>query len=151
VGYGVQEGIQRYNDPVKYQYALMLSVFNGVTITPYIQLGLGAGLDIWKYRIFLPVYLDLRANLLKRANTPFFEVLVGYALGWMNGQEGAGLGGAITGIGAGGRFKISEKQSMVVSLGYRFQQSRLWQEVAGVKSKATIDAYFINLRMGIFF
>ena len=150
-GLGLLEGLDRYKDTAQGQYSVMLSVFNGITISPIIQLGIGAGLDVWNYRIFLPIYLDLRVNIIKKVNSPFLYVNTGYALGWMNGTPGVGIGGAMAAIGAGAKFRISTKQIMVLSLGYHFQQTRQWQVNNGVESKATRDAHFINLKVGLIF
>jgi hypothetical protein len=150
-GLGMLEGLERYKDTAQGQYSVMLTVFNGITITPFIQLGIGAGLDMWKNRIFLPIYLDLRVNIIKKVNSPFLYFNTGYSLGWITGVKGVDLGGAIAAIGAGAKFRISTKQIMVLSLGYRFQQTRQWQVNNRVENKATRDAHFINLKMGLIF
>lgn len=149
-GFGYSEGINEAVNPAQQQGMVGLSMFNGVTITPYIQLGLGTGLEFWRNRGFLPIYLDLRTNLLKSTETPLFYVSAGYSAGWMTGEEGLGLGGAMAGIGAGAKFRIN-RLTMVASLGYRFQQVRQWQVVNKVQSKATIDSHFLVLKTGVFF
>jgi len=150
-GIGQSEGVDRFMDPLQDQYLLMLTIFNGFTITPFIQLGIGLGLNFWRQRIFLPVYLDLRANVLKYNNTPFIFVNLGYSLSWIPGEANDNLGGAYAGLGAGAKFKISNRQLMVISLGYLFQQARQWQEIQRVKSKATFDSNFINMKIGFVF
>jgi len=151
LGSGLLEGLDRYRDSPRRQFSVMLSTFNGVTITPYIQLGVGVGLEIWSSRGFIPVYLDFRSNILKRENTPFFYVNAGYSPGWINGEKGIGFGGAFAGIGAGVRIKIHGRKLMVFSLGYRFQQTRQWQVMNGVQTKATLDAHFVSLKVGFVF
>ncbi len=129
---------------------MMATTMNGFTISPYIQLGIGTGLELWKTRGFIPVYLDLRANILKYMSSPFFYVNVGYAPGWVKGETGMGLGGAMAGIGAGAKFKTS-KVVLVLAVGYRFQQTRVWEVVNLVRSKGTLDANFFVIRAGVFF
>jgi hypothetical protein len=151
LGAGVLEGLDRYRDTAYTQYSLMISVSNGFTISPYFYLGIGLGGEKWGSRIFLPVCLDLRSNLLKADNSPFVYLNTGYSLGWIVGQKGAGFGGALLGLGAGAKFRISKRQLMMISLGYRFQQTREWIESNAVDSKATRDSHFICLKTGITF
>jgi len=151
LGSGLLEGLDRYRDPPQSQFSVMLSTFNGVTITPYIQMGVGVGLEIWSSRGFIPIYLDFRSNILKCENTPFFYVNAGYSPGWIHGETGLGFGGAIAGIGAGARVKIYRRLLMVFSLGYRFQQTGRWQVMNGVQTKATLDAHFVSLKLGFIF
>jgi len=151
IGVGLLEGLDRYLDAPQKKYSIQLSVFNGLTLTPYIQLGISIGLDLWKSRAFLPICLDLRANFLKKVNSPFIYCHAGYSPGWQVGERGMGLGGATAGYGAGAKFRFSRKLIMVVSMGYRFQQTRLWQVNHGVTSKATIDAHMVNFRTGFIF
>jgi hypothetical protein len=60
-------------------------------------------------------------------------------------------GGAFSGIGAGGKFRIDSKRIIVMSVGYRFQQLRQPQELNGVATKATIEANFLSVRIGFLF
>jgi hypothetical protein len=150
VGLGYSEGLGRNQASVQKQFSMMATTMNGFTISPYIQLGIGTGLELWKTRGFIPVYLDLRANILKYMSSPFFYVNVGYAPGWVKGETGMGLGGAMAGIGAGAKFKTS-KVVLVLAVGYRFQQTRVWEVVNLVRSKGTLDANFFVIRAGVFF
>lgn len=150
-GLGMLEGTIRYKDTAQGQYSIMLSVFNGFTISPVIQLGLGAALDVWTHRVFLPIYLDLRINMMKHDNTPFLYFNPGYSLGWITGTTGLGYGGAMAGIGAGAKFRVSDKQVMVIALGYHYQQIRELQVNNRVEIKATRDAHFISLKIGLIY
>lgn len=150
-GLGLLEGLDRYLDSPQAQYSVMLSVFNGFKLSPIILLGLGIGLDVWNSRIFLPFYLDFRANFLRKDNTPFIYINTGYSLGWKSGSSGMDMGGAIAGIGIGAKFRVSPKNLMSVSLGYRFQQTRQYDVYYGVTSKSTLDAHLMNLKIGLAF
>ena len=150
VGLGYSEGINAKLESAQKQFSISMVTMNGLTISPYIQLGLGTGLELWRNRGFIPIYFDLRANVLRHKGTPFFYANVGYAPGWMKGETGMGLGGAMAGLGAGARFSTG-KLALVVSFGYRFQQTRLWQVVNQVRSKATLDANFFAIKAGVFF
>jgi hypothetical protein len=149
LGIGLLEGLDRYKDTAYTQYSLLISASNGFELSPYIYLGIGVGLEVWRSRLFLPLYLDFRSNLLKTDNSPFLYVNAGYALGGIVGQRGAGLGGAMAGLGGGAKFRFSKRLVMVVSLGYRFQQTGEWLEYHNVRSKATRDGHFITLKTGL--
>ncbi len=149
--WGLSEGLDRYMDEPTQEYSVMLSVFNGFTITPNVQLGAGVGLDIWQYRRFLPLYLDFRFNVLKTVNTPFLFTHVGYAPGWIVGESGAGWGGATVSIGVGGKFRCSSWLKMTLALGYRYQQTRVARQTGTVEVKATEDAHLISFRVGMLF
>lgn len=150
-GIGKSEGVDRNLDLSRDEYSIMHSCFNGFTLTPYIQLGVGVGLDAWRDRVFLPFYLDLRSNLLRKNNSPFFYFHSGYAYGWLVSEIHGNFGGAYVGIGAGGKFRINSKMIIVMSAGWRFQQLRQPQELNGVATKATIDANFLSVRIGFLF
>jgi len=150
-GVGLLEGLDRYKDTAKGQSYFMLTVFNGFTLSPYIQLGITLGVEIWNTRIFSPVYMDFRSNILKTANSPFVYLDLGYSLGWMHGQAGGGLGGGTAGLGAGGKIMLTRKQALVLSAGYNLQQTREWITDHNVVSKAVRDAHFFVLKAGILF
>jgi len=150
VGLGYSETLSRVDSLAQKQFSLIMTTMNGFSITPYIQLGLGTGVELWKGRGFIPIYFDLRANILRYTGTPFFYANVGYAPGWVKGETGIGLGGAMAGLGAGARFPTG-KVTMVVSIGYRFQQTRVWEVRNHVRSKATLDANFFVFKAGLFF
>ncbi|MEI6884099.1 MAG: hypothetical protein WCO02_06405 [Bacteroidota bacterium] len=150
-GLGLLEGIDRYKDPPQSQYSVMLSVFNGFRFSPIILLGLGTGLEVWNNRIFLPFYIDFRANFLRTENSPFIYLNTGYSIGWKSGDYGLGLGGAMAGLGVGAKFRVSSKNLMTIALGYHFQQTRQHDVNNSVTTKSTLDAHLMNLKVGLVF
>jgi hypothetical protein len=148
---GLLEGPDWKKDTAESQYSVMLCVSNGLTLSPYIYLGIGVGFDIWRDRKFIPVYLDFRSYFLKSVSSPFLYFNLGYSAGWMENNNQPEFGGATAGIGAGGKFKLTGTKSIVVSLGYRFQQTREWEIHNNVETKATRDAHFISFKAGLVF
>lgn len=148
---GLVEGLNRYLQLPEDQYSVMLSVFNGVTISPYFQMGIGTALEVWKKRGFLPVYGDFRLNFLKTASSPFLYINTGYAPGWRTGWSGYGYGGAMAGIGVGCKIKIARnmKQILTFAIGYRFQQIR--QPLVTSEIKSTIDSHLLSFKAGVMF
>lgn len=150
-GQGLLEGVDWKKDTAESEYSVMLSVSNGLTLSPHIYLGIGVGFEVWRARKFIPVYLDFRSCFLKTANSPFLYFNLGYSAGWMENNSQPEFGGAMAGIGAGGRFAITRNKSIVVSLGYRFQQTREWDLNNNVEVRGTRDAHFISFKAGLIF
>lgn len=151
LGWGLSEINDQPRNILQKRLSFQLSTINGLTLSPYIHLGLGTGVEFWNNRGFIPIFLDLRTNLLKKKNTPFGYLDVGYSPGWINGEDGLGFGGALVAIGVGAKISVTGKMGIVVSLGYRFQQTRQWQANYNVRSIAILDTQFIALKAGVLF
>jgi hypothetical protein len=149
-GTGLASGLEA-SDGYFYEYAIGLSVVNGIAITKYVYLGLGIGFETWSTRVFVPFYLDLRVNWFRKVNTPFFYFDGGYAYSWLTNMGHSDYGGATAGLGCGGKFRVSPKTVMTLSLGYRYQQARDIQELHGVVTKGVFDANFVTFRAGLIF
>ena len=150
-GQGLLEGFEWKKDTAESQYAITLSVFNGIILSPYIYLGIGTGIELWRLKKFIPIYLDFRSNLFKSANTPFLYVNAGYSPGWDGAEKRPDFGGAMAGIGAGAKIRLSKKQLITLSLGYRFQETHEKVVHNLVETKGVRDAHFVNFRMGFIF
>jgi hypothetical protein len=131
------------------EYAFLVTVFNGFTINPTLQLGIVTGLNVWKNRIMVPVLADLRVNLMKRVTTPFIYGNAGYSLGWTDITDGTGLGGGTGGVGAGARIRIARKQMILISLGYMYQGRGSGSE--GSYGSSGSGSNFIMFKTGLLF
>jgi hypothetical protein len=151
VGLGQTEGKDRFKDLSTGETTFQLSTINGYTLSPYITLGLGTGFEFWTNRSFVPFFFDLRTNLFRKENTPFAYVDAGYSLGWINGELGASFGGALVGLGVGGKFGFGKKAAIIFSLSYCFQQINQWEVNNYIRAKTTMDAYFFKIRTGMIF
>jgi len=150
-GLGKLRGPDRVTDDDQAAWSAMFTVFNGFTLSPYVQLGLSTGIELWSTRFFIPVFVDLRVNFMDRDNSPFAYLNGGYSIGWKQGSPGTGYGGGMAAAGLGAKFRISPKNLMLVSLGYMFQQTLLYSPQSSGGSRITIDAHLLNVRIGLMF
>jgi len=137
-----------YNNTIKSQRSINLNVLNGFNINPYLQLGIGAGIDFWNKLVFVPVYADFRVTILQRNTTPFIFLNGGYSFGFLNSAPD-GFGGVTAGAGGGVKIEISQNRILVISLGYRLQQTR--QVQPNYPLMIHRDTQFIVLKMGLEF
>ena len=96
-----------------------IQTVNGVLINPNFSLGLGIGVDKYKFATFVPIFADIRAYFLRSDVTPYFVGAIGYSLSFDSGSKG----GLFVNPSLGVRFTVSPKAALDFSLGYRLQQS----------------------------
>ena len=111
---------------------ISVSVSQGVQIVSQFYIGAGAGLNVFfklkKYKydyvyisdalkqpfVAIPLFLDLRTTFLKKKNSPFLNLKVGYTIG--------GIKGVYVSPIFGGRFGIGERLGVFIGLGYEYQK-----------------------------
>jgi hypothetical protein len=60
-----------------------VSQFMGFQLSPYFALGLGLGFEYWTVKnAFVPIYADLRFNMMERKISPHAYLNIGYANRW---------------------------------------------------------------------
>jgi hypothetical protein len=93
----------------------------GYLVNPYFSAGIGTGLMfIPDESIQLPLYADLRYNMIKKSVTPFISTGVGYSFGLTNTSYNRG--GLLVNANLGIKFFVSPKTAMNFSLGFRYQE-----------------------------
>lgn len=105
---------------------LTLQSVNGIKYKTWFA-GAGVGVDGY-YRASLPVFLDVRKDLLKKKETPFLYADVGYhfvldtkdRLNQWYGNE-YNKGSMYTDVGVGYRFGFTKVGNFVVSAGYSYK------------------------------
>ncbi|TNE55700.1 MAG: hypothetical protein EP338_02705 [Bacteroidetes bacterium] len=108
----------------------ILQVENGVQLTPRWSVGMGAGLEALNWEGYVPIYGMTRFNLLRKRDSPFAEVMLGYEMpmtDWSVKQKAFTTGLRIGAIKyTGKRFGIQS------TLAYRFtyltEQSDRWED-----------------------
>lgn len=105
---------------------LTLQSINGIKYKTWFA-GAGVGVDGY-YRPSLPVFLDVRKDLLKKKETPFVYADVGYHFvldtkDQLNQWYGNtyGKGSMYTDVGIGYKFGLTSKSRLVVSAGYTYK------------------------------
>lgn len=98
---------------------------------PYFTLGLGVGVDVWRYTAFIPLYAHMNVNFINKPVTPHFYLNAGYAFKWYVSEKPEkgtkvihgnrpGLQGE-TGIGV--KIKMKENLAFYLLAHYKLQQS----------------------------
>ena len=58
------------------------NIVGGYLFNPHVYVGFGVGFDIWPGGKTLPLFIDTRFNILEDNITPYFQIDLGYSLGW---------------------------------------------------------------------
>ncbi|WP_075558902.1 hypothetical protein [Parabacteroides timonensis] len=105
---------------------LELTTSHGRQFTPYFFTGIGVGIhyymDMWwngENIPFIPLFLDLRGNLMQGSIVPFIGLKGGYTFVADGEFRGGGLYAAPS---VGVKYMLSETFALNLSLGYSFQQ-----------------------------
>jgi hypothetical protein len=103
--------------------------------------GAGVGIDFYRFRT-IPVFLDIRRNILLKQHSPFLYADIGINFPWLRGfetpsyYEGQDFKGRLyfdTGLGY--NFNISGKHRLLLSAGYTEKR---------IREKRTVQTYCIN-------
>lgn len=137
---------------------LKFNVINGYQFNPYFSVGIGTGFRYYEYYGYygysegeedtwlIPFFADLRANFVDGPISPYLSVGIGYSFNASDDFKGAGfIFNPVVGI----NFKITEKQSMHIGLGFELQNmGKLKRYSGGVfvdETAKNCNAFSINL------
>lgn len=116
VEFGYQYGLNYADDKIKVNF------INGYQFNPYLSLGLGTGLRYYlEDYLIMPFFVDFRTNLTRHSASPYLALGLGYSFDVSDGFDGLGF---IFSPSAGYRFKVSQRSSLYIGLGYEMQN---WQ------------------------
>lgn len=115
-----------------------LTTSHGYQFTPYFFTGAGIGIhyymDMWwngDNVPFIPLFIDLRGNLMQGSIVPFIGLKGGYSLVVDDGLYGGGLYAAPS---VGVKYMLSETLALNLSLGYSYQQDE-GDNISGISIK----------------
>ena len=116
VEWGYQVGIGDYG-----MNRLKLDIINSEQINPYFSLGLGTGARYFfdAEAVVIPIYVDIRANLINRTVSPYLSLGIGKSFEATNRFEGVGFFFNHT---FGVSFKVANKSAINVGIGYEMQR-----------------------------
>ena len=106
--------------------AFMLQTINGVKKDKWFA-GVGTGLDYYKERT-VPLFLDIRRDLINRMNTPFVYADAGINFSWLNSlqkqqkQFPTSSPGLFYDLGIGWKLSGKNNRGFIFSAGYSFKQ-----------------------------
>ena len=107
-------------------YLFGIQTINGYLINPKINIGVGVGIQSVGGSSFyyIPLFADFRTYFLKSKSTPFFSTGLGYSFS-TDKAKGSGVneGGVFINPSFGGKFFISNKTAINISVGYLYQQT----------------------------
>jgi hypothetical protein len=122
--------------------------------------GIGAGVDWYGIR-GVPVFLDLRKDVFKTPNSPYFYVDGGVHLAHMNNEKDQWFNysysnGFYSDVGFGFRIGISQRNKLLLSGGYSYKDGikyQKWKCVDGVSCgvntfRYTSSLHRMTLKMG---
>lgn len=137
-----------------------ISQFMGYQFSPYFMLGLGVEFDYWTKprNIFVPIYLDLRVNMMSGDFAPHWYLNVGYGSRWsVDSKTVSAYGinsktyvvhGAKSGImlesGLGIKANVGYSNALILTFTAKAQESALKYHDPATDSGGTQDKYFAN-------
>jgi cytochrome c biogenesis protein CcdA len=137
---------------------LSLQSTNGYRWKPWLATGLGVGLSLYPQGTLLPVFAEVRSDLLKRALTPHFYAQAGYSFAlkstsdndWR--REHRVKGGIMLDVGTGIKINTRSGFGYTFTAGYRVQQSEESYLVNSDTRIEQLNVYQrISLQAGIMF
>ncbi|MBQ9639970.1 MAG: hypothetical protein IJV06_00190 [Bacteroidaceae bacterium] len=109
-----------------------LSTTHGYQINPYVFAGVGAGVNCYrksgKTSWGVPIFADVRGNLLNNSISPFLDLKIGYSV--------ADISGFYFSPSIGCRFAISQKAAFTLSIGYEMQKGKALNFINDVINKS---------------
>ncbi len=134
-----QDSIQKIKAPVRFQSLLQAGLLSGGTESAFevqsingiqwktFSAGIGIGIDNYVFRT-IPLFIDLRADILKKHNTPFIFTDAGIQFSWV--QEGQKLSylnteyksGFYFNAGAGYKITVLKRSAIVLSTAFSLKK-----------------------------
>ncbi len=177
--YGIQyissfsfhNGIQSIEIPGK-KLPNNLSIFSlhqvvGYLFNPHFSIGMGLGFEKWRRTSFIPIYADVRLNLLRGRYSPTMMLNLGYSSKWYESPRPDPvervINGATEGLffegGIGVRVMFQEAKSVFFAITYKMQESDIKysdDDNSGLSHLTTNQAkkvkyQFVGARVGMIF
>ncbi|MCQ2285981.1 MAG: hypothetical protein MJZ76_03780 [Bacteroidales bacterium] len=109
----------------------------GYQFNPYVTLGVGAGVDVWKRTAFIPIFGNISVNMLDLDYSPYWYANAGYAFKWYVTSQPEKITKVIYGAnpgfqaetGLGLRIKMKDTFTILLLAHYKLQQSSIHYSV----------------------
>lgn len=115
---------------------------HGYQINPYLFVGAGSGINAFlkKHTTFwsVPIYADLRINLINHSICPFVDLKFGYSV--------ADIEGIYLCPSVGCRMRLGNKTALYASLGYEFQKANFRTTENVIKYDSFLRNYYTTVK-----
>jgi hypothetical protein len=132
-------------------FSTKINIINGYRICPWFATGIGVGVRVYfQEGLYIPVFADLRANLLNRKTSPYISLDIGYGFRTNN----SGKGGFLISPSIGVCNKLKNNIAVNLGLSYELQQTsydRYYYNNANHYTMVTEDSHTLSFLFGISF
>lgn len=131
-----EEGVKR-SLPNNKNFVVSVQQLLAYQFNPYVTLGVGSGVEVWKRTAFIPVFANISVNMLDKSFAPHWYANIGYAFKWYVTSQPEKITkvihGATPGLhaesGFGLRIKMKDTFSILLIAHYKLQQSQILYSV----------------------
>ncbi len=131
--------------------ANLFHFIKGVKFNQFLAVGIGTGLDVYDHE-FVPVYLDIRGDILNQSITPYYALNAGYGFSFDMSGTRSDLnykGGMLVHPALGIRFSSRKRVAYLLEVGYKFQHGKIEYKNREITDKLTYRR--LSLKAGIAF
>jgi hypothetical protein len=127
-----------------------LNLVNGYQFNQYISLGLGTGLRYYfDYKeALIPIFADIRVNVIDNDVSPYLSLGIGYTFDATNNFKGVGF---LLNPTVGVSFMISDKSAFNVGIGYEMQKMRFFYFSGNNFNVFTDNSGAVSINVGLSF
>lgn len=120
-------GWEGYNLPREQKTGIQAATINGISISEFFHIGIGAGYANFDKKNGLMLFGDIRADFSKKPFAVFAYANPGYSHFW--NQYDGGTGTAMFDFGFGARYKVLQKSKALISVGLLSMQQSTYISV----------------------
>lgn len=131
---------------------------SGITLNKRWNFGIGVGVESFRYEKIVPLFLDVKYNLLKGDNSPFLELIGGYATSFRSNYYYYPSNvnyGATAGLSVGMRMFFSKHVGLSSSIGVRYsyfdQTQQYYYCTIYTPENEITQLYRTELKIGLIF
>lgn len=124
-----------------------IHVVNIFMLGRHTSMGIGIGYQNYAYGNMMPVFLDFRAYVGRKALMPMAVINAGYSFGWPKNENEPEWAGIFINPGIGAAYKLPSGTAIFMRLGYKLH--RIGYEIGYDLNK--INTSYLSLRFGVKF
>lgn len=129
---------------------LKFNVINSYQVNPYFSLGIGTGLRYYfdADAALIPIFADIRTNIINNNISPYFSLGVGYTFDATNNLEKVGF---LLNPTIGVSVMISDKSAIHIGVGYEMQKINVYYDLQYLSYSKSENFGAICINLGISF